>query len=222
MRLHLTLTPNTEPVHFNYQHQLTGVLHKWLGENELHDKISLYSFSWLRGRVERVDGGLNFPNGAKWFVSFWEDEHTEKLKDGILRKPEVILGMNVEKVKEQAIPEFGEDYRFKVASPVLVRANQDDGSRKHLLYNDKEADEILTRRMKAKLEAADFNEIEYNISISFDRSYPNPQTKLVDIKGTKLRANVCPVKIEGSPEAVKFAWNVGVGELTGSGFGAID
>jgi CRISPR/Cas system endoribonuclease Cas6 (RAMP superfamily) len=59
MRLHLSLTPNTEPVPFNYQHQLTGALHKWLGENELHDKISLYSFSWLRGRAERVDGGLN-------------------------------------------------------------------------------------------------------------------------------------------------------------------
>lgn len=222
MRLHLRLTPNSKPVPFNYQHQLTGALHKWLGENELHDKISLYSFSWLRGKADRVDGGLNFPNGAKWFISFWEDEYTEKLKNGILNKPEVIWGLKIEKIKEQAIPEFGEDYRFKVASPVLVRSNQDDGSRKHLLYNEKEADEILTRRMKAKLEEANFNETESNISISFDRRYPNPQTKLVDIKGTKLRANVCPVKIKGSPEAVKFAWNVGVGELTGSGFGALD
>lgn len=222
MRLHLTLTPNTEPVSFNYQHQLTGALHKWLGQNDLHDKISLYSFSWLRGQAERVDGKLNFPNGARWFISFWEDEHTEKLKNGILKKPEVIFGMNVDKIKEQAVPEFGEDYRFKVASPVLVRSNQDDGSRKHLLYDEKEADGILTRRMKAKLEAANFNEMESDISISFDRNYPNPQTKLVDIKGTKLRASVCPVKIEGNPKAVKFAWNVGVGELTGSGFGAID
>ena len=49
MRLHLKLTPNTEPIPFNYQHQLTGTLHKWLGQNDLHDKISLYSFSWLRG-----------------------------------------------------------------------------------------------------------------------------------------------------------------------------
>lgn len=222
MRLHLSLTPNTEPVPFNYQHQLTGALHKWLGKNELHDKISLYSFSWLRGKAERVDGGLRFPNGARWFISFWEDEHTERLKNGILRQPKVILGMKVDKIKEQSIPEFGDNYRFKVASPVLVRSNQDDGSRKHLLYNEEETDEILTKRMKAKLEAANFNISHSNISISFDRSYSNPHTKLVDIKGTKLRANVCPVIIKGTPEAVKFAWNVGVGELTGSGFGAID
>jgi CRISPR-associated endoribonuclease Cas6 len=222
MRLHLRLTSNSEPVPFNYQHQLTGALHKWLGENELHDKISLYSFSWLRGKAERVDGGLNFSGGARWFISFWEDEHTKKLKDGILREPEVIFGMQVAKVKEQAIPEFNDNYRFKVASPVLIRSNQDDGSRKHLLYNEKEADEILTKRMKAKLEAANFSNHESKINISFDRSYPNPQTKLVEIKGTKLRANICPVKIEGAPDAIKFAWNVGVGELTGSGFGAID
>ncbi|MEO9884690.1 MAG: CRISPR-associated endoribonuclease Cas6 [Balneola sp.] len=222
MRLHLTLTPNTELVPFNYQHQLTGALHKWLGQNDLHDKISLYSFSWLRGKAERVEGGLNFPNGAKWFISFWEDEHTKKLKDGILKEPEVIFGMKVDKIKEQNIPEFGNDYRFTVASPVLVRANQDDGSRKHILYNEKEADRILTKRMKAKLQAANLSSGDSDISISFDRSYPNPQTKLVDIKGTKLRTSVCPVKIEGAPQAVKFAWTVGVGELTGSGFGAID
>lgn len=43
MRLHLTLAPNREPVPFNYQHQLTGTLHKWLGENELHKAGKVYS-----------------------------------------------------------------------------------------------------------------------------------------------------------------------------------
>jgi CRISPR/Cas system endoribonuclease Cas6 (RAMP superfamily) len=27
--------------------------------------------------------------------------------------------------------------------------------------------------------------------------------------------------VEGTPEAVQFAWTVGAGELTGSGFGAL-
>jgi CRISPR/Cas system endoribonuclease Cas6 (RAMP superfamily) len=29
------------------------------------------------------------------------------------------------------------------------------------------------------------------------------------------------VVVTGTPEAVQFAWTVGVGELTGSGFGAL-
>jgi hypothetical protein len=43
MRIYLHLTPNTEPVPFNYQRALVGTFHRWLGENELHDDISLYS-----------------------------------------------------------------------------------------------------------------------------------------------------------------------------------
>jgi CRISPR-associated endoribonuclease Cas6 len=221
MRLHLTLTPNTKPVPFNYQHALTGVLHKWLGDNKLHDKISLYSFSWLRGRVNRVENGLNFTQGARWFISFWEDRYTEKLKNGIIADPEVAYGTKVESVKEQTIPEFGDEYRFKVASPVLVRKNRDDGSRKHLEYSDKGVNELLSYRMQSKLKEAGFTGEHLNINISFDKDYKNPKTKLVDIKGIQLKANVCPVLLSGTDEAVKFAWNVGVGELTGSGFGAL-
>ena len=49
MRLHFFLTPNRQPVPFSYQHFLTGAFHKWLGANELHDNLSLYSLSWLDG-----------------------------------------------------------------------------------------------------------------------------------------------------------------------------
>lgn len=222
MRLHLSLTPNTDPVPFNYQHQLTGALHKWLGENDLHDKISLYSFSWLRGDVERVDEKhISFRKEARWFISFWEEEYTQKLKNGILADPEVINGMKVKSVKEQAIPELGKKYRFKVAGPVLIRENRDDGTRKHLTLEDEGVDELLSYRMQSKLKQAGFNEEHLDMHISFDRDYPSPQTKLVDIKGTKLRGTICPVKLSGTEEAVKFAWDVGVGELTGSGFGAL-
>ena len=41
MRIKLITTPNTIPVPFNYQEKLVGTLHKWIGENEIHDKISL-------------------------------------------------------------------------------------------------------------------------------------------------------------------------------------
>tara|TARA_R110002124_G_scaffold172942_2_gene340496 strand:+ start:519 stop:1178 length:660 start_codon:yes stop_codon:yes gene_type:complete len=218
MRLHLTLTPNTEPVPFNYQHQLTGALHKWLGQNDLHDKISLYSFSWLRGNAERVEGGLNFPNGAKWFISFWEEEYAQQLVKGILNEPSVFKGMNVTEVQIQENPEFGTSNYFKVASPVLLRMNLDDGSRKHLITTDEKASELLNERMKSKMLQANLNS---RVEIRFDEKYLNPKTKLVDIKGTKLKTNICPVLIEGDEEALKFAWNVGVGELTGSGLGAL-
>ena len=106
MRLHFTLSPNTEPVPFAYQHKLTGVFHNWLKRNELHDKISLYSLAWLDGS-RRVRDRLQFANGAKWFVSFFEDEHAEKLVHGALTDPEMFCGMRVTRIEQQTTPDFG-------------------------------------------------------------------------------------------------------------------
>ena len=46
MRIYLRTTPNDVIVPFDYQQKIVGTIHKWLGNNEIHDKISLYSFSW--------------------------------------------------------------------------------------------------------------------------------------------------------------------------------
>lgn len=59
MRLHFLLTPNTQTVPFDYQHFLIGAFHKWMGWNEVHDEISLYSLSWLQGGKMFKDG-FNF------------------------------------------------------------------------------------------------------------------------------------------------------------------
>jgi CRISPR/Cas system endoribonuclease Cas6 (RAMP superfamily) len=74
MRIHVKTSSNTELVPFNYQHKLVGVLHKWLGNNELHGNLSLYSFSWLSNQ-KSSKAGLNFPNGAKFFISFYDDNY---------------------------------------------------------------------------------------------------------------------------------------------------
>ena len=51
MRIRIKTTEMKKILPFDYQGKLIGVIHKWLGNNELHDKISLYSFSWLLGGV---------------------------------------------------------------------------------------------------------------------------------------------------------------------------
>jgi CRISPR-associated endoribonuclease Cas6 len=219
MRLHLTLTPNTKPVPFNYQHALTGVLHKWLGQNDLHDKISLYSFSWLRGEVHSSKNGLNFPNGAHWFISFWEQEYTSELIQGIINQPVAAYGIEVDEVQIVRTPKFKDKWRFKVSSPVLIRKNKDNLSRKHLTYEDEEVGYHLKRTLKRKLKEAKISHNDFKVQ--FDQNYDAAKTKLIDLKGTKLKTNLCPIIMEGDPKTIEFAWNVGIGELTGSGFGAL-
>lgn len=217
MRLHFLLTPNRETVPFDYQHALAGAFHNWMGWNEIHDEISLYSLSWLQGGV--MNGkGFNFPKGAKWFVSFWDESAGKKLIAKLMREPDTCYGMKVDEVQIEETPDFGGRERFTLCSPVFVRKYDENHKAIHLTFKDEEADYYLTETMKSKLRKAN---LDYDISIMFDRSYTKPKTKLVRIKGIESRANMCPVILEGAPEAIGFAWNVGIGHSTGIGFGSI-
>ena len=92
MRIRIKTTSNEKILPFDYQGKLIGVIHKWLGNNELHDKISLYSFSWLLGGVMVDKKGYVFPNGAELLISFHEDQHLKKIIDSILLDPEIFYG----------------------------------------------------------------------------------------------------------------------------------
>ena len=217
MRLYFELSPNTEPVPWDYQHFLIGTLHKWLGRNELHDGVSLYSLSWL-SYGERKGDALNFPNGAKWFVSFFDADVCKKVLSSTLTDPEVCCGMTVTDIQIRESPQFNEAQRFVVSTPVLIRTFDGKGL-KHLTYNDADANRLLTQTLQTKLKQAGID--DPTARIEFDRTYPNPKTKLVTIKGIHNKASLCPVVVQGSRETVSFAWNVGVGHSTGSGFGAL-
>ncbi len=220
MRLNLRLSPNTEPVPFDHLHQLTGALHKWLGENEVHDGLSLYSFGWLAGGKPRGKA-LQFPGGTEWNVSFLSDEAADRVRMGIRKDPLATAGMRVFEIREQIVPPFGPAERFHVDGAVLTRRNRDDGGRDHLTFEDEAADETLTRTLRHKLETAGLDGEHTRATARFDRDYEKARTKLVTIKGIDYRTSECPVVIEGTPVAVQAAWLIGVGELTGMGLGAL-
>jgi len=225
MRLNLTLSPNTEPVSFNHLHKLTGTLHKWLGpDNDLHDGPSLYSVGWLKGGQKDGDF-LTFPEGARWRLSFFDERAAKSVLEGILDDPSVFAGMRVTEAQQQTTPAFSGGYRFEVDGPVLARRRRDDGSREYLLYDDERADAALTRTLRRKIEAAGLDIDPSEVKVRFDRGYDGADTKLATIEkdghAIKHRGSECPVIVEGPPEASRFAWCVGVGELTGSGFGAL-
>jgi CRISPR-associated endoribonuclease Cas6 len=129
--------------------------------------------------------------------------------------------MRVVRIEQQATPRFGSRYTFKVGSPVLAKSKEVDGKVKHYIFSDPEADATLTATLRHKLDRAGLGAPHNQATVSFDKTYRNPKTKLVTIKDIHNRATICPVTIEGTPEAVAFAWEVGVGNGTGSCFGAL-
>ena len=210
---------------FDYPHFLTGAFHRWLGRNDLHDGLSLYSLGWLQGGHKRGDG-LAFPQGARWFISAPDttagDDLLARVADAALKEPSVCCGMEVVEIQAQATPEFGERRVFRADSPIFLRGPRTpEGLDPHVIYSDANADELLTHVLHRKLEAAGLADHAATASLKFDRSFQHPKTRLIQVQESRKRASVCPVIAQGSPEAVRFVYNVGAGHLTGSAFGSL-
>lgn len=218
MRLYIKLSKNREVIPFNYQHLLTGVIHKWIGEkNNEHSKKSLYSFSWLQN-TNSSKSGINLTSNSYFFISAYDEQLIKRIIKGILDDPTTFCGSRALDVQIKEVPEFSNEERFIMNSPILIRRR--DGEKvKHVTFKDDDFNTLLTDSLKGKLSHAGLN--SNGIAVELDQSYIFPQTKLVDYKGIKNKTTLAPVIIKGTPEQIAFAWQVGLGHSTGIGFGAL-
>ncbi|AEI51282.1 CRISPR-associated endoribonuclease Cas6 [Runella slithyformis] len=220
MRIHLKISANKAPVPFDHLPYLVGAFHKWLGQNELHGDVSLHSFSWLNGGKGTAKG-LIFETGATWFISAFDETVIKQLIIGIQDSPEICFGMTVREIMIQETPDFESPKRFTLNSPVLLKGHDTPKTqKKHLEFSDPESDEALTKILTNKLTKAGLDST--GVKVYFDRTYQNAKTKLVNYRGIGNKASICPVIVEGTPEQIGFAWNVGMGHSTGIGFGALN
>lgn len=220
MRLLFQLTPATTPVPFAYQRLLVGRLHRWLGDNDLHDAVSLYSISWLHGGRASSEG-IAFPAGARCFMSFYDSDVARRVLAAALNDPEFFYGMRLAEVALKPAPEFPEETVLRAASPVLIRSRAANGRIQHHVFSDPAADALLTRAARTRLRAAGLEALADSIEVAFERSYAGARTKLVDYNGVQNRASLCPVRVTGPSEAIACLWHAGIGHSTGAGFGAV-
>jgi CRISPR-associated endoribonuclease Cas6 len=217
MRIHLRTSKSHQHVPFNYQPNLTGALHKWLGINREHDKLSLYSFSWLQNG-ETSKNGICFPLGANFFISSPKEGFIKAIIEGIRKNPEVAFGLRVEEVVIQENPVFKSTHKFHLASPIFIKRLVNNET-VHYTFQDQDSSSLMTETLQRKLRQADLN--DHSVSVCFDTSYLNPKTKLIHYNQIANKVNLCPVVVSGTPEQLAFAWNVGLGNSTGIGFGAL-
>lgn len=219
MRLHLRITPSDEVIPFDNISLLTGTIHKWLGKNKEHGELSMYSFSWLsNGRKTRK--GLIFEKETSFFISAHDPKLIKTIIKGIQSDPTMFYGLQVFEVILQEDPDLTDRNLFYAASPIFIKRNTDKRTEHITISNDiKKANACLKETLIHKMEKVGL--YDDTLDIHFDTSYANPKTKVVKYKGIENKANICPVIIEGKPETKAFAWNVGLGNSTGIGFGAI-
>jgi CRISPR-associated endoribonuclease Cas6 len=167
----------------------------------------------------RAREGLRFGQGAGFFFSAFDAELVQRLVRGILSDSALFDGMHVIEVQLQETPRFGSRQMFRVGSPVLVKKQEESGGVKHLLWTDADSGDALTATMRHKLREAGLP--DEGVRVYFSPEGATPKTKLVKYREVCNKASFCPVVVEGTAEQIAFAWEVGVGNSTGVGFGAL-
>lgn len=220
MRVHIRLSPNRQTVPFNYQPHLTGAFHKWTErDSNLHDNISLYSFSWLQ-QARAGDKGLDFPRGSSFFASIYDLDTFKKLINGIRKSPDWAFGMRVTNLYIEPDPELPSGrHWFKPGSPFLVKRSIKGQGTEYYTHLDQETEALLTETLQHKLKIAGIDDPQ--ACIELDKNCQEAKTKIIDYKGIKNKTVWSPVFVTGSTESLVLAWNVGIGNSTGIGFGSL-
>lgn len=217
MRVYLKIYSGNAIIPYNHQHLLVGTIHKWLGWNNLHGNVALFSFSRLE-KGESLKSGLKFGQYCSMFISAYDDEIIKKLISGIQENPVLFDGLAVREISIQENPDLSQQNNFQVASPILIKRREGDKNRHFLFYED-EANDWLKETMLTKMKIVGIDDPTFDIC--FNKNYSNSKVSLIDYKGIKNKVNWCPIIMNGKPETKAFIWNVGVGNSTGIGFGAI-
>lgn len=217
MRLHLKIESTNHIIPFDHQPLLVGTIHKWLGLNTEHGEVSLYSFSRIEGG-RATKAGLKFDRDATLFISSYDEELIKKLVWGIQQDKTMFGGLAVKELVLEQNPDLSGRELFFVGSPIFIKRKFEEIT-EHILYTDERTAQFLKETLQTKMKLAGMTDDDFEIC--FDTSYPRAKLMLINYKGIANKANWCPVIIKGSAEVKLFAWNVGLGNSTGIGFGTI-
>ena len=218
MRIHLKLTKNLEPVPFTYQEQMTELIHKWTEDYEYPGKVSLHSFSSLR-RGRKIDDALSFENGSSFFISSWDNDFLRKIIESLNDNSDFSFGMNVYEIVIQETPDLSSIDFFRLASPVLI-CRMIDSKKEYFFHDDPQAGVLLAETIHTKMKSAGL-ETDESLSIVFNNACFRGKKKRVNYKGVSNPVSINPLIIKSKNETKQFIWNVGLGNSTGIGFGAI-
>lgn len=241
MRIEVTLncnSPITLPIHYNRIVQ--GFLYNSISDElakKLHNEgfayekrqFKLFTFSRIIGRykLQKHDHTIEFSPPFKLFISSPIDRFVQELGNEFLRPESLHLSKNtvsVEQVNIQPMPDFSEEMKIQMLSPVTIYSTlqKADGSSKTYYYSpfESEFSELLEANLKKKASVIlDGDEVSgYSFSIEPAR-VRNSDQKILTYKGFVIKCWMGKYKITGSPQLHKIAYDAGLGGKNSQGFG---
>jgi CRISPR-associated protein, Cas6 family len=198
--------------------------------NELHNHqgFKFYTFSnlviedWIPNKQ-----GLNFTK-AHFFISSPDTEFIRSFTEGLLMEPEFFLGksskanLTIENAEILSPPELSDTCIFKTLSPVYVKTLRKKGDKLaefDLYPKDAKFYENLHTNLTSRYEEYYRHKVEQDFFEILD--VKNFKPKRVSIDNSFRRCSMLTMKLEASPELIKFAYDSGLGEKNAMGFGCL-
>lgn len=251
MRIILTLKPDQAPgiIPFAYAHALTAVIYGFLNHSShsyarfLHDegyrsgkkRFKLFTFSQLLIPKRRIthEGIVCLSEQITWQISSPIPEFVEHLACGLLQLGRMRLGakeFEIERVEVAPAPTFSETMHFRCLSPIVVSLPYERGERLQAAYlradDPRLSQAIRANLLKKFLLVHGRRPVAEELRVAFDREYlarkGEEVYRLVDYKGTQIKAIMAPFTAQGSPELMEIGYEAGFGEKNSMGFGMVE
>lgn len=241
MRLKITLKSkkNRLKIPFNYNHIVSAIIYNKIHDLEFAQKLhssnsyKFFTFSSIHiHKFRQVKDGFLSQNGAIDFLISSPDDYLIKtLVEGFLEDQTVnFIGEDllVQKIELLPVPDFEEKLKVKTLSPIITRTKKEvDGELK--TWDLAPSEEHFYRNLEKNLinKYKEFNELEEtdkNINISSEMRHVKSKRIAID-KGeeqTFHRAFLMDLILDGDLDLIKFAYDAGLGEKSGLGFGMIN
>ncbi|MCZ7397127.1 MAG: CRISPR-associated endoribonuclease Cas6 [Candidatus Methanoperedens sp.] len=225
------------PVNFDYQYGLASMLYfklagsdvRLANETHAHQGFKFYTFSNLILMNRKTStSGLYFEK-AFFMIASPDDRFIKSFAEGLLQQPEFYLdgpdgraNFVIERIEILKEPSLGDECWFNTLSPIYVKTMRKDNE------GLKEVDLYPT-------EPKFYENLHRNLVERFSEFYgkaPVDHFDVVetgDIKPKRIkiaegyrRCNLMSLRIQASPELLKFAYDAGLGEKNAMGFGCVD
>jgi CRISPR-associated endoribonuclease Cas6 len=205
--------------------------------------MKLFNFSRLNFEHFSVNNNVLNARGRVHFkfATPLDNNIGQKFIEGIFNSEKICLrnkiagaDFMIESIESLAPPHFGNSESFIMQSPAcLSTIIVQNGARKIYYYrpDDSEAESAMEKNLLAKYELLHGDPYSGELKIRLDRTYLERSGrrahKLITIREgmpdeLKIKAFLCPLRIEGSPEIISTAYYCGVGEKNSMGMGFIE
>lgn len=233
----------------NYNYALTSLIYGILASSSqdfstflhnegfkiAHKRFKLFTFSQLLMPKRRIEGErlISLSERLELLISSPIAEFVEHLAQGLLSRGRIQIANHeflIEQIEVLAQPVFREKMRFTCLSPIVVSTGAKRDKKlfaKYLRHDDPRFSEAIQNNLLRKYQLVHGRESRSaRLTLEFDSEYIARKQRgiyrLIDYKGTKIKAILAPFKIYGSPELIELGYEAGFGEKNSMGFGMVE